>query len=170
MVIPDLGHLSIHTKPDKETSLIICNGRFEVPAPLADLITFPYIVSQGRQSENRAEELFDKIVYEAGNQVIAANRKRDYHFRGEYGVKVELSKLQLDMYEFGDTTGKLIPAVNQGDTLLNGRNTVACIIKMAFTAPKIRIEVLEPEELNEPDGFVEEMPKVEDGIFMEGIV
>lgn len=160
MSVPDLGHLSIHTSPDKVMGLTVCNGRFEVPYDLAEACTIPYVVTRDHAPESRAQAILDSIVYEAGNQLIAANAKRDWEFQGKYGVKVDYSELQLDLRPFGNTNGELVPAVDQGDTLRQKTNMVALVVKMAFIAPKIQVETFEKHELpTEDDGFIETMPK-----------
>jgi hypothetical protein len=160
MTIPDLGHLSIHTTPDKVLGLTICNGRFEVPYDLAAACTIPYIVARDHAPESRAQDILDSVVYEAGNQLITANMKRGWQFQGKYGIKVAYSELQLDLSPFGSISEELVPAVDQGETLLQKTNMVALIIKMAFIAPKIQVEVFDKDELPiEDDGFVETMPE-----------
>ncbi len=168
MGIPDLSHLAIHTTPDKVIGLTICNGRFEVPEDLAAACTIPYVISRGRAPESHAQELLDSIVYEAGKQLIEANKKRGWHFRGEYGVKVDYSSLQLDLHPFGNINGELIPAVDQGQTLRQKTNMVALIVKMAFTAPTLQFEVPDDGQLIESDGFVESISETGDLVKLEG--
>jgi len=165
--IPDLGHLSIHVKPDKESDLMVCNGRFEVPRALAVLCDIPYIVTRDHAPVSRAQEILDGIVYEAGKLLIAANLKRDWHFRGEYGVKVDYSELQLDLNPFGSTSEEAI-AVDQGVTLQDSTDMVALIVKMAFVVPKIRVETFEKHELPDAgDGFVD-TPKAGELVKLRG--
>ncbi len=169
MRIPNLGHLAVHTTPDVKRNLTICNGRFEVPEDLAAACTIPYVVTRDHAPESRAQEILDSIVYEAGKQLIVANRKRDWDFRGEYGVKVDYSELQLDLNPFGSISEELVPAVDQGQTLRQQTNMVALVVKMAFVAPMImQVEIPDDGELVEPDGFVESMPEAGETVRLRG--
>ena len=166
MTVPDLGHLSIHTSPDKIIGLTICNGRFEVPEDLAKACKIPYVVTRDHAPESHAQEILDKVVLEAGKQLIKANSKRGWHFRGEYGVKVDYSPLQLDLNTFGGTSDE--SAVDQEATLKQKTNMVALVVKMAFTAPTIRVEVPDDGELVESDGFVTSLPEAGEMVKLRG--
>lgn len=148
MVIPDLGHLSIHTTPDKEIDLQPCNGRFEVESWMSP-----------------AHKHWDKVVLEAGHELIKANLKRNWHFRGDMGFEVKLSELQMDFEPFGSiSTATDDFQAQDSANLLQRQDKVAYVITMWFEAPKIRVETMENRELREPDGFVETPPASGDDI------
>lgn len=156
------GKVAIHTTPDTEYGLTLSNGRFLVPSELVDRVTLPMLIHGARLEVSIAERSFRQYVMQAGKDLILANRKRGWEFRGDMGVEVDLSSMQIDFHPFGTTSNDIVPAADQ-HTLLT-RNVTACIIKMYFVAPKVATLVTSNAELSEADGFVESPPAPGDDI------
>ena len=145
-------------KPDKEYTLHMERGRFMIPDTLAEALD-----SDDYRVREPARMYLKPLVYEAGKDLIQANKIRGYHFRGNMGHKVYKSELQVDLYPFGTTSNEIVPAQDQGVALLL-QNQVAYVVEMWFEAPKIEALLTSNKELSEADGFVENPPQSGDDI------
>ena len=148
--------------PSVEISLTISKGRFMVPEDLVNQVQLPMLIRYKTNiSHTPAEESFRVYVMKAGADLVNANMKRGWHFRGDLGVRVKESELQIDFYDFGGIYNTA--AKNQGQLLEH--NEIALIIQMWFEAPKINVIVQEEhDKFTEADGFTSLVPKTEDGI------
>lgn len=149
---------SIHSTPDTEQGLTQSLGRFLVPTELVDAVQLPMIIRQARLELTTADRAFRQYVKKAGNDLVQANLKRKWHFRGDLGIEVDRSELQVDFYDFGGAYASESAAKDQ-HTLDQDHNQVACVIKMWFVAPKVQALVTSNDEVAESDGFVRNMPQ-----------
>ena len=153
---------SIIRAPSTDISLTISKGRFMVPEDLVNQVQLPMLIRYKTNiSHTPAEESFRVYVMKAGADLVQANMKRGWHFRGDLGVRVKESELQIDFYDFGgvyETAAK-----NQGQLL--DHNEIALTIQMWFEAPMINVVIQEEhDKFKEPEGFTAFVPKTEDGI------
>ena len=85
-------------------------------------------------------------------------RLRKWHWRSDMPVEVDKSEIQIALEDFGTTDPEFTGAVDQGTILNTKYDRVAFVVKMWFEVPEQQVTVYDNDELNEPDGFVEELP------------
>lgn len=132
---------SIHVAPDKSYDLTVIAQRFEVDESMTHSPRFPALIKT--------------LAWETAKLAAEKNALRGWHWRSEIPVEIDKSELQ---YDLGASSGSSIEAQDQFAQLLTRHGKIAFVVKMTFQVPMIRTEVLEPEELAEPDGFVEVLP------------
>ena len=145
-------------KRDKEYGLHLERGRFMIPDTLAEALE-----NTDYKVREPAKQYMKPLVYEAGKDLIQANKIRGYHFRGDMGYEVRKSELQVDLYPFGTTSNEVVPAQDSG-VALGSQNQTAYVIELWFEAPKLEALLTSNKELSEADGFVETPPKSGDNI------
>ena len=132
---------SIHVAPDKSYDLMRVNERFEIDEIFTHSPKFVEILQKSAQEVTR----------------LAASKYqlRGWHWRSDLPVEIDKSELQYDLLA---SAGNELLTQDQGSQLLNKQGRIAFVVKLWFIVPKFRAVVYEPEELAEPDGFVEVLP------------
>lgn len=134
--------VAIHTQPDKTYNIQRVYQRFELDESM------------------RRSPVFKDLLEAAAKEVVRLaaekNALRGWHWRSDLGVEVDESELQYDLYA---SSGSDLPVQDSGSILLKQQGRIAYVVKMWYLVPQIASVVYEPEELAEPDGFVEQLPE-----------
>lgn len=137
---------NIITKPDKSVGLEEVRERFEMPYSATFSPIFPAMLEkEAKSAAKRASEVYSRL--------------RKWHWRSDLGVTVDKSELQIPLRDFGTTNPDFTAAVDQ-NTILNLKyDSVAFVVIMWFEVPRQQVTIYDNNELNDADGFVEEMPE-----------
>lgn len=132
---------AIHVAPDKSYGLMRVNERFEIDEVFTHSPKFMDILQKSAQEVTRL--------------AAAKYQLRGWHWRSDLPVEIDKSELQYDLLS---SAGNELVGQDQGSQLLNIQGRIAFVVKLWFLVPRFTATVYEPEELAEPDGFVEVLP------------
>jgi len=129
--------------PDREYGLEQKLERFEMAYSSTFSPQFPAMLeAAAKQTARLAAEKYERL---------------GHHFRSDMPVSVDQSDLQVDVEDFRSLDAEHNLAQDKGNWHTS-QDRIAFVVKMWYVVPKVRVDVFEPHELAEPDGFVETLP------------